>query len=572
MLSVVNGLQEHYDLLIYLIIAVIFAFILVIVVLFSNKKKKYTNQLEKLKSKYKKVDELPITTAINKIEELSIRNISFSGMASAYIQRYLEYGNKFNQPIMDLINSINALINDGKYETVEDRINSLDVLISSYKKDAELLLGEIQEATSDEEPLNHELERIRKSYKDCVRKYQDNANDLHLVYPKIKEIMERISSMISEAEDNIQTGIYNETKELVNRIDSELDYLHEYLRVMPQLINLATKIIVRKLNNLIEKNNIMQDDFPLHHLMPFKKIEKLKRDVENSIERIKDLDYEGVEPLLREINNSISDLSMALDHEKECKKEYDSKCENLYYTSDCTIRDFDRVKKDIEKVLLDYDCTDEITNFIRKCEVYQKQLKDDKQTMDNNIYGHQPYSVRLENMNKLSTSITTFQEHLDTFANVAKSLEEERTKCVHKIKGYINYLRLSQITLEKTNLPGLEKRYKETISNIEDLISRLINSLRKPYKVSIAKDICRSLDNECKDLYGKVKYSQRLMVFCEKIIVIASRYRDKFQEVDYAVNRASFYFLDGDFEACKNIIEKLSSYGIVFPKFSEIEA
>ena len=235
--------------------------------------------LNQYKNKYKKVDELPITTAINKIEELSIRNISFSGMASAYIQRYLEYGNKFNQPIMDLINSINALINDGKYETVEDRINALDVLISSYKKDAELLLGEIQEATSDEEPLNRELERIRKSYKDCVRKYQDNANDLHLVYPKIKEIMERISSMISEAEDNIQTGIYNETKELVSKIDSELDYLHEYLRVMPQLINLATKIIVRKLNELIEKNNIMQDDFPLHHLMPFKNIEKLKRDV-----------------------------------------------------------------------------------------------------------------------------------------------------------------------------------------------------------------------------------------------------------------------------------------------------
>ena len=62
------------------------------------------------------------------------------------------------------------------------------------------------------------------------------------------------------------------------------------------------------------------------------------------------------------------------------------------------------------------------------------------------------------------------------------------------------------------------------------------------------------------------------MVFCENIIVIASRYRDKFQEVDYAVNRASFYLLDGDFESCKNIIEKLSSYGIVFPKFSEFEA
>ena len=92
----------------------------------------------------------------------------------------------------------------------------------------------------------------------------------------------------------------------------------------------------------------------------------------------------------------------------------------------------------------------------------------------------------------------------------------------------------------------------------KDLISRLIYCLRRPYKVKTAKDICNILDVECKDLYGKVKYSQRLMNYTEKIIVIASRYRDKFQEVDYAVNRANFYFLDGDFEASKNIIEKLS--------------
>ncbi len=572
MLSFVDGLQEHYDLIIYLIIAVIFIFFLVIFFLFFNKKKKYLNHLEKLKARYKKIDELPITNAINKIEDLAMRNISFSSMATAYIQRYLEYANKFNQPITDMINSINAIINDGKYDLADDKINALDVLIAGYKKDAESLLKEIQDATSDEEPLNNELKRIRKSYSDCIRRYQENSNDLSLAYPKIKDIMEKIDLLINEAEENVESGIYVETKELVAKIDYELDILHEYLRVLPQLINFATKVIVKNLNDLIEKNNIMQDDYPLHHLMPIKKIEKLKVDVENSIFKIRELDYEGLDPLLKEINNNISNLNLALDNEKNCKKEYDSKCENLYYSSDCTIRNFDRVKKDIERVLQDYDCTDEITTFMSKCEIYQTQVKDDKQMMDNNIYGHQPYSIRLDNMNKLKSSIESFQEHLDTFSNVAKTLEQERVECVSKIKGYINYLRLSQIVLEKTNLPALEKKYKEKINNIEDLISRLINSLRRPYKVKVAKDVCNTLDYECKDLYGKVKYSQRLMVFCEKIIVIASRYRDKFQEVDYAVNRATFYFLDGDLEACKTIIEKTANYGIVYPKFSEVEA
>jgi len=135
----------------------------------------------------------------------------------------------------------------------------------------------------------------------------------------------------------------------------------------------------------------MQVDYQIHHLKPFAKIERLRTDLEKSIEKIKVLDYEGVEPLLREINNSIEDLNQALDYERECKKEYDSKCENLYYISDCTIRNFDRIKKEIETVLKEFATTDEITLFLKKCDDYKIQLKNDKQIMDNNIYGHQPY-------------------------------------------------------------------------------------------------------------------------------------------------------------------------------------
>ena len=572
MLSFVEQIGNHYEILIFIMVGILSIFLVFLALKVSNKKKKLETNLDKLIVRYKEVNALPIPTAMTKIEELASYNSSYSSRASSYTQRYIEINSKFNPTISDLINSIKSSLNENKYEEVNSRIKDLTVAINAYENEANTLLNDIKNDTIDEEPLLQEIDRIKKTYSECINRYQENHNDLMIVSNKIKGIMGNIEDMVSEAEDNIQTGIYLETKELVNRIDSELDYLREYLRVMPNLINFATKTIVIKLNDLIEKNNIMQEDYPIHHLMPIKRIEKLKKDVESSFEKIKVLDYDGVEPLLKEINSNIKELSDSLDYERDCRKEYDSKCESLYYSSDCTIRNFDHVKKDIEKVLQDYDSSEEITVFVKKCEDFKNQLKQDKQTMDNNIYGHQPYSVRLENMNKLKSTIDAFQSHLDTFTSVAKQLEKDRYECLGKIKGYINYLRLSQIILDNCNLPSLSKRYKEKINNIEDLISRLIYCLRRPYKVKTAKDICNILDVECKDLYGKVKYSQRLMTFTEKIIVIASRYRDKFQEVDYAVNRANFYFLDGDFEASKNIIEKLSAYDIVFPKFQEIEA
>ena len=571
MLSILNELQKHYDLVIYLIIVVFFAIFLLVYLLVSNKKKKYVNRLENLKKTYEYIDQLPIISSINKIEDLASRNNSFSSMATIYIQRYLEYGKKYAQPITEMFTAINVLINDTKYDIARERMGELEVLISSYKKDAESLLKEVKDATRDEEPLLVELERIRKIYNEQVRKYQENLADLSLVQENIKNRLQRIASMISECDENINSGIYIESRELIIKIDKELVELEEYLRKMPQLISFA-KSIIRKFNELIEKNNVMQIDYQIHHLKPFAKIERLKNDIERTLEKIKVLDHDGVEPLLKEINNSIDDLNQALDYEKECKKEYDTKCENLYYVSDCTIRNFDRIKKEIETVLQEFATTDEITLFLKKCDEYKSQLKNDKQIMDNNIYGHQPYSVRLENMNKLNNTIEEFQAHLDTFSNVAKRLETEKNECINKINGYINYLRQSQIILDNCNIPSLNKRYREKINNIEDLISKLFMSLKKPYKVQVAMEICKALDIECKDLFGKVNYSKKLMIYTEKIIVIASRYRDKFQEVDYAVNRASFYFIDGDFESCRNIIEKLSTYGINFPKFSDVEA
>ena len=80
MFSILDELQKHYDLVIYLIIVIIFAIFLIVYLLVSNKKKKHFNRLENLKNTYKYIDELPIISSISKIEALANRNNSFSSI------------------------------------------------------------------------------------------------------------------------------------------------------------------------------------------------------------------------------------------------------------------------------------------------------------------------------------------------------------------------------------------------------------------------------------------------------------------------------------------------------------
>ena len=290
MLSFVDQIGNHYEILIFIIVGLISIFLVFIALKFSNKRKKLEVSLDKQIERYKEINALPIPNAINKIEELASYNSSYTSRASSYTQRYLDNMQNFSSPISELISSIKSSLNENKHEEAKTKLKDLIVSINAFEKEANSLLTDIKNDTIDEEPLMQEIDRIKKAYNECIERYQDNYNDLVLVSYKIRSLMDNIEVMIREAEENIQIGVYLETKEIVNKIDKEIDYLREYLRVMPNLINLATKVIVIELKELIEKNNIMQEDYPIHHLMPIKRIEKLKKDVEGSIEKIKVLD------------------------------------------------------------------------------------------------------------------------------------------------------------------------------------------------------------------------------------------------------------------------------------------
>ena len=55
MLSFIDILKTHYDLLIYFFIGLIFVFFFVIIFLINNKKKKHSNRLEELKAIIRKL-------------------------------------------------------------------------------------------------------------------------------------------------------------------------------------------------------------------------------------------------------------------------------------------------------------------------------------------------------------------------------------------------------------------------------------------------------------------------------------------------------------------------------------
>lgn len=560
---------DQYLYLIGAILVVVFFTLVLIIFSTMTKKGKFLKKYNQAKKEYLDLTKLPISDALSKLEGLAMRNFSFSKLLAMFTNRFMDYNDRYLQAINTKLEEMKSLIDDSQYPKANTAYEGLLVMLQAFSKEYNQLYKDILEATSKEDNLKDKVFQYKNEYIRCQKLYNSCANDLSIVSTKIKGLFKRTESMIEECEDNIAAGIYHETEDLFKQIEADLDYLNSYLIKMPSLIKITTEGIVKELNLLIDKNNIMQAEYPLHHLMPIKKIEVLRGKVNDCLAKIKEFDYEGLEYHLDELKNDIHQLSMDLDKERMARKEYDEGCENLYILSDCTSRNYVKMVKEAEKLQSTYATTPEFDEFKRISRQYYEQLSEARKKVDNNVYGHQPFSMRLKNMHDLEALSKNFQTHLDTFNLIAEQLCTTAENCFNNIDYYIALIKKTRIIIENCNVLAFTKKYIEKIKVCEEMLTDLVNALKTPIRLTLAKELVVKLNKECKELYGSAVYQEKLMNYCERIIVMAARQRMSFQNVEYGVNRASFYFNEGDFEAARYTIEKLNNYNINLPSFEE---
>lgn len=557
------------------LVFIIIGFVLILGVLFGvligiyMKKKNYHKQLMLVEQEYIAARQIALPDAISKLETLAIKNISFVKIYKESNARFYEINDTFNGKINEKFRLAKEYANAKDYKSLVREMNDLQTYINSFSNELNALYEKVCSYTADEERILNMLRALKDEYMNDQKIFNDNANALAIIAPRIKEMMKKISLMFEECEGNLHAGVYVECFEIIDKIRVELTELNKYLDKMPGLLTWTTQNIVKRLNELIDKNNSMQSEYPLHHLLPTRKIERLINEFNSMIERIKGLDANGMEDYMKDIYDQISDLNDALDKEKEARQLYDEECENLYDLSDRTNRDFLKLQKEIEAFSKVYSMTKEIEAYKEECNRFKNELTESKQNMDHNIYGHQPYSIRYENIKKLKDTCEAFKQHMDAFPNMATRLKEDAEAAHNSISTFATRIKMAKINIDNCNLPLFAKKYGDRLMALEEKLNILIQSLRVPVKINTAMNAKKELEVETIALQEDIERKVKMMGYCEELITITNRYRSNFGEVNNAVSRAVTFFNEGDFESIIPLLLKLNAFEITYPTFEE---
>ena len=411
------------------LVFIIIAFVLVIAILFGvlirikMKKKNYHRQLQQVEQEYIAARQIALPDAISKLETLAIKNISFVKIYKESNSRFYEINDTFNGKINEKFKLAKDYADAKDYKSFARELNDLQSYIRSFKEELISLFEKVRSYTADEDRINDQLKVLKTQFHNEQKAFNDNASALVIIAPRIKDMIKHISLMFDECEGNLNAGVYMECFDLLAKIKVSLDELNDYLDKMPGLLTWTTQNIVNKLNELIDKNNTMQSEYPLHHLLPTRKIERLINEFNSMIERVKGLDSAGMEEYMKDLYSQINELSEALDKEKEARIKYDEECETLYDLSDRTNRDYIKLQKEMDTFSKYFSITKEMEAYKEECVRFKNELTESKQNMDHNIYGHQPYSIRYENIKKLKDTCEAFREHMNAFPNMAARLK-----------------------------------------------------------------------------------------------------------------------------------------------------
>ena len=559
------------DYLVFIIIglAVILLVLIGILISIKMKKKNYNRQLQLVQQEYISARQIALPDAISKLETLAIKNISFVKIYKESNSKFYEINDMFNGKINEKFELVQKAANEGEYKLFYKELNDLKTIIGCFKEELISLFEKVRSYTSDEDKILDSLKKLKEKFVHEQKIFNDNATALAIIAPRIKDMMKHISIMFDDCEGNLNAGVYVECFEIIEKIDKEINELSEYLNKMPGLLTWASQNIVKKLNELIDKNNAMQSEYPLHHLLPTRKIERLTNEFYSLIERIKGLDSSGMEEYMRDLYNQINELSDALDNEKESRIKYDEECETLYDLSDRTNRDFLKLQKEMDSFNRFYSITKEMEAYRDECIKFKDELTSNKQNMDHNIYGHQPYSIRYENIKKLKQTCEAFREHMNAFPNMAARLKEDAENAHSSISIFANRIKMAKINIDNCNLPLFAKKYSDKLIALEEKLNILIQALRAPVKIQIAMSVKKELEIETLALQEEVERKVKMMDYCEELITISNRYRLNFGEVNNAVSRAIAFFNEGEFDLIVPLLLKLNSFEIEYPTYDE---
>lgn len=536
----------------------IIAIIIVIVILHFVKKaemKYYRNKVKNLEIQRNMVASTPVLVELSKIEPI-IKNDKMEEKYNKWQDRFTDIKERRLTIIDDMLIDLDIYVEKRDYKNCGYRIASAEIEIYKVREAAEHLLDEIKDITLSEEKYRAIVTKLKTKYRTLNREFQEHRELYDFMQDAVELQLENIEKRFLDFEKVMESNEYNEVVQICKALDAMIDHMEIVINELPDVLLMANKVIPNRMNEVNQLHKEMTSEgYVLDYLNIDYNIEESKKNIEKIIDKVKILNLENSMFDLKTMLEYYDSLFVDFEKERLSRKVYEDSVGDFQKRLEKTNSLVKDVYNQLDDIKNMYDLDDGDVQIIDEVNRTLIMINDDYKKMKSKEENKStPYSVLHEEIESLSNRLITMEEDFDSALKSLGNMYDDEVRAREQLQEIQGFLKICKDKMRHYKLPIVIDQYYVQLDEAHEAIVEVEKELdKKPIviktlntRVDTARDLVLKLYSTTMDM---IKTAQ----LAERVIVYVNRYRNKYEEVDKALQDAEKAFYKGKYKEALDI-------------------
>ena len=547
-------------LIIAIIVVAVFAVFIIILLSVAHHKKRIKDKVQKLSDAFDLYSSQLVTACYDmllRIKSLSQYSRSYEVKYSENQKKYDDLLNKKATSIKETIDNLKALLISKSYKDLKKNISYCEKEITDFGTFVGVLNSDLQQTLQEDREAREACLVVKEKYRTIHTFYNTNINDLKPIEKPFNIIFARADKFFVNFDSLLDHAQFQEANQLLPNQEKIFDAVLNVMNDLPNLANLVYVVIPAKIDSIIESiQQMVKEQYVLDNLNIPKFIKGVRKVLDTEGKKLEMLDTYEVNKNLMAVQDSLHDLELKLEEEKEAKQKFLADQDTLSVSSYEIEKKYSRLVNSLanyqKAYMLDKKKVDSLLILRNDIETvgYLKRELDSYLDAGNK----QPFSVITSRVAKMREEIAKVVETMQEYQDYLDKVKNDSEQLYTKIRDLYLSLKHTQYKVRVSiGSKAISDIYLKRILVLFDNLKTIDNLLTsQPVDVYNASNLFNSVNEKYLTINQEVN---ELDVKCKKAessILYANAYRVDFFDSRPNLDRAEKAFIEGDFDRAIN--------------------
>lgn len=539
------------------IIGILALVVIFISISFVRRKKIYT-EVDRLENWKMSIMNKPVSEELSKVKDLNM-----TGQTEQLFENWrYQWDNILSTELINIeeyLFDAEDFVDKYRFKKAKDVLSIADSKLQDIELKIKAIYDELDELIGSQAKSAEENEKLEGKYSNFKKQLLNQRHQYGSTTPLLEKELEQIHQLFAEFNQSISNGDYLVARELITKIEKELEGFEIKLEHIPGLLIECQSVIPSQLAEVeTGYKEMLAEGYILDHVNLEKSIASLQDKLKQSTKLLMETKAleakEGIELIKTEMDELYDLIEKEVLAKHYVVKELPSVEAILIALSSAS----EKTKQETYVVQESYQLQQEDIQTQQRIEESMLALNDRYEKLSGHLLDQTiAFSILKEELEDICEQINSLQEIHQQYTESLMALRKDEMAAREQLNSLRKMLFEVKRSIEKSNIPGLPKSVYQELSLANDQLKAVTGKLEeKPLNIVEVNTVLYEAVTSVEKCHEEALEILDHAYLAESVIQYGNRYRSKHPSIHESLVEAEQLFRNYEY---KNALEEAAT-------------